>query len=79
MEGDLRGHAGSLASYTQTYLRFVWTLERQDADDDLRPVGVRDAVSRSGSVLPVLSMAPFVWRFCATRSTSTPGRRTRRR
>jgi decaprenyl-phosphate phosphoribosyltransferase len=59
MEGDLASMRPSLAGYTQTYLRFVWTLSATMLvmTYGLWAFEMRDS---SGSVLPVLSMAPFL-------------------
>ena len=59
MEGDLASMRRSLASYTQTYLRFVWTLS---ATMLMMTYGLWAFEMResSGSILPALSMAPFL-------------------
>jgi decaprenyl-phosphate phosphoribosyltransferase len=59
MEGDLATMRRSLAGYTQTYLRFVWTLSATmlTMTYGLWAFEMREA---SGSALPVLSMAPFL-------------------
>jgi decaprenyl-phosphate phosphoribosyltransferase len=59
MEGDLPSMRPSLAGYTQTYLRFVWTLS---ATMLVMTYGLWAFEMRTstGSVVPVLSMAPFL-------------------
>ena len=59
MDGDLASMRTSLATYTQTYLRFVWTMS---ATMLMVTYGLWAFEMRadSGSVMPVLSMAPFV-------------------
>ena len=59
MEGDLVAMRASLAGYTQTYLRFVWTMS---ATMLMVTYGLWAFEMRAStdSVMPVLSMAPFV-------------------
>jgi decaprenyl-phosphate phosphoribosyltransferase len=59
MEGDLVSMRRSLAGYTQTYLRFVWTLS---ATMLIMTYGLWafELHEESGSILPPLSMAPFL-------------------
>jgi decaprenyl-phosphate phosphoribosyltransferase len=59
MEGDLASMRRSLADYTQTYLRFVWTLS---ATMLMMTYGLWafEKGESSGSILPALSMAPFL-------------------
>lgn len=59
MEGDLTAMRKSLGRYTQTYLRFVWTLS---ATVLVMTYGLWafEQGERSGSILPAASMAPFV-------------------
>lgn len=57
-EGDLTAMRKTLGSYTQTYLRFVWTLS---AAVLITTYGLWafEMQDRSGSPLPAISLAPF--------------------
>lgn len=59
MEGDLGSMRRSLETYSQTYLRFVWTMSATMLTMTYG-LWAFEMGQESGSVLPIISMAPFL-------------------
>jgi decaprenyl-phosphate phosphoribosyltransferase len=59
MEGDLGSMRRSLETYSQTYLRFVWTMSATMLTMTYG-LWAFEMGQESGSILPIISMAPFL-------------------